>query len=153
MNWVSINSGNSLSPVRCQAITWTNADSLSFEHLGTNFSEIWIEIISFPFKKIHLKLSSAKMVAILSRGGDELSTPIESLLRVNQAPVPLKINAMTFSKSHDIKAMTLVSRPIKQISWHSASHVLTLISWLRCAHILLKVNFWWRWRKIITIHA
>ena len=36
-------------------------------------------------------------------------------------PVPLKINLMTFSKSHDIKVMTLVFRPTKQISWHSAS--------------------------------
>ena len=36
--------------------------------VGTNFSEIQIWILSFSFKKIHLKLSSAKMVAILSRG-------------------------------------------------------------------------------------
>ena len=44
-------------------------------------------------------------------------------------PVPRKINLMTFSKSHDIKVMTLVFRPTKQISWHSASNVMTLISW------------------------
>ena len=28
MNWVIISSGNGLAPVRCQAITWTNADVL-----------------------------------------------------------------------------------------------------------------------------
>ena len=33
-----------------------------------HFSEIWIKIQNFSLKKIHLKLSSAKMAAILSRG-------------------------------------------------------------------------------------
>ena len=69
------------------------------------------------------------------------------------APVPLKINLMTFSKSHDTKVKTLIFRPTKQISWHSASNVMTLISWHWGVSILIKVNFLWRLRKIITIHA
>ena len=73
--------------------------------------------------------------------------------QADQGPVPLKINVMTFSKSRDINVMTLVFRPTKQISWHSASNVMTLISWHWGVDIRLKVNFWWRWRKIITIHA
>ena len=48
---------------------------------------------------------------------------------VIQAPVWLKINLMTFSKSHDIKVMTLVCCPTKQISWHSVSNIMTLIPW------------------------
>ena len=68
MNWVIISSGNSLSPVRCQAITRTNADLLSIGLLGTIYNEIWIGILSFSFKKMHLKMSSANMTAILSRG-------------------------------------------------------------------------------------
>ena len=36
--------------------------------LGSNFSENRIGILSFSFKKMHLKLSSAKVAAILSRG-------------------------------------------------------------------------------------
>ena len=68
MNWVIICSGNGLSPVRRQAITWTNIGLLSIWLLGTNFSEIWIEIPSFSFKKMHLQMSSAKLAAILSRG-------------------------------------------------------------------------------------
>ena len=71
MNWICISSGNGLSPVRHQAITWTNASLLSIELLGTNLSEIRIGILSFSLKKMHLKLSSAKMAAILFRG-DEL---------------------------------------------------------------------------------
>ena len=34
--WVITGSGNGLSPVRRQAITWTNADLLSIEPLGAN---------------------------------------------------------------------------------------------------------------------
>ena len=68
VNWVIIGSGNGLSPVRRQAVTWTNAGLLSIALLGTNFSEIWIEILSFSFKIMHLKMLSAKLAAILSRG-------------------------------------------------------------------------------------
>ena len=58
--WVSIVSGNGLPPLQCQAITWTNTDLLWMRPLGTNFSEIWIEIQKFSFTKMHLKMSSAK---------------------------------------------------------------------------------------------
>ena len=55
-----ISSDNGLSPGRRQAIIWTNAGILSIEPLGTNFSEILIEIHTFSFKKMHLKMSSGK---------------------------------------------------------------------------------------------
>ena len=71
VNWIIIGSSNGWLPVRCQAITWTNAGFLSIGLLGRNFGEIWIRILSFLFKKIHLKMLSAKMAAILSKG-DEL---------------------------------------------------------------------------------
>ena len=67
VNWVIIGSGNGLSPVWRQAITWTKADLLSIGLLGTNFSEIGVGILPFSFIKIYLKMSSAKMAAILSR--------------------------------------------------------------------------------------
>ena len=44
VNWVTLCTGNDFSPVWRQAITWTNADLLSFGPLGTNFIEIRIEI-------------------------------------------------------------------------------------------------------------
>ena len=56
----SIGSDNGLSPGRRQAIIWTNAGILLIEPLGTNFSEILIRIQAFSFKKMHLKMSSAK---------------------------------------------------------------------------------------------
>ena len=55
-----IGSDNGLSPGRRQAIIWTNAGILLTGSLGTNFSEILIEILTFLFKKMHLKISSAK---------------------------------------------------------------------------------------------
>ena len=55
-----IASDNGLSPERRQAIIWTNAGILLIGPLGTNLSEILIEIQTFSLKKIRLKMSSAK---------------------------------------------------------------------------------------------
>ena len=59
-NLTIINSDNCLSPGQCQAIMRTTAGVLLIGRLGTNFSEISIEIHMFSFKKMHLKRSSAK---------------------------------------------------------------------------------------------
>ena len=59
-NLTIIGSDNGLSPDRRQAIIWTNAGILLIEPLGTNFSEILIWIQIFSFKKMCLKMSSAK---------------------------------------------------------------------------------------------
>ena len=56
----SIGSDNGLSLEQRQAIIWTNAGILLIGSLGTNFSEILIEILKVSFKKMHLKVSSAK---------------------------------------------------------------------------------------------
>ena len=55
-----IGSDNGFSPHRRQAIIWTNAGLLLIGPLGTNFSEILIEILTCSFKKMCLKVSSAK---------------------------------------------------------------------------------------------
>ena len=41
-------------PVQHQAITGTNADLLLTGPLETNFSEIWIAILTLSFKKMHM---------------------------------------------------------------------------------------------------
>ena len=56
----TIGSDNGLSPGRRQATIWTNVGILLIEPLGTNFSEISIEINTFSFEKMHLKMSSGK---------------------------------------------------------------------------------------------
>ena len=58
-----IGSDNGLSPGRHQAIIWTNTGILLIGPLGTNFSEILIEIQTFSLKKIHLKMLSVKCCA------------------------------------------------------------------------------------------
>ena len=51
---------NGLSPDQRQAIIWTNTWILSIRLLGTNFSEILIEIHTFSSKKILMKMSSGR---------------------------------------------------------------------------------------------
>ena len=57
-NLTIIGSDNGLPLGWRQAITWTWI--LLIGPLGTNFSEMLIEILPFSFKKIHLKMSSGK---------------------------------------------------------------------------------------------
>ena len=56
-----IGSDNGLSPEWHQPIIWTNAGILWIGPLGTNVNGILIGIQKFSFKKMHLKLSSAKL--------------------------------------------------------------------------------------------
>ena len=72
MNQVPIGSNNGLSPIRRQAITYTNAGLLSMRPLGTGFSEILIKIQNFPLTKMHLKITSVKWRPFCP-GGDELT--------------------------------------------------------------------------------
>ena len=69
-NLTIIRSDNGLSPGRRQAIIWTNAGILLIGPLGTNFSEIMIDIHTFPFK-------SGNVVR-------EMATILSGPLRVNQ---------------------------------------------------------------------
>ena len=55
-----IGSDNGLSPDRRRAIIWTNAGISIIGPLGTNFSEILIEILTFSFEKKRLKVSSVE---------------------------------------------------------------------------------------------
>ena len=73
-----IGSDNGLSPGRRQAIIWTNAGILLIGPLGTNFSEILIGIQTFSFKKMHLKMSSAKG-RLFSLGLNVLNTRLYTL--------------------------------------------------------------------------
>ena len=57
---IIIGSDNGLSPDRRQAIISTNAGLLLIGPIGTNFSEILTGILTFSFKKMRLKVSSAK---------------------------------------------------------------------------------------------
>ena len=55
-----VGADNGLSPGRRQATIGTSAGIMLIGSLGTNFNEILIEILTFSFKKMRLKVSSAK---------------------------------------------------------------------------------------------
>ena len=83
----SIGSDNGLSPGRRQTIIWTNAVILCIEPLGTNFSESLIRIKAISFKKMILKMSSAKW-RLFRLGLNEL----------NNGLAPNRIRAITWPK-------------------------------------------------------
>ena len=58
-----IGSDNGLLHGRRPAFVWTNVEILLTGPLGTNFSEILIEIPIFPFNKMYLKMSYGKWQA------------------------------------------------------------------------------------------
>ena len=91
-----IGSDNGLAPSRRQAIISTNSGILLIRPSGTNFSEILIEIMTFSFKKMNLKLSSAKCrpfcrgLNVLTRYKLQTSMPftiIDHVLDYAQYPV------------------------------------------------------------------
>ena len=60
LNWFFIGSGNGLSPVWYEVITWSNDDLLSIRHLGTYSNKISFAIQNVSFKKIHFNFWSAR---------------------------------------------------------------------------------------------
>ena len=97
-----IGSDNGLSPGRRQAIIWTNAGILLIGASGTNFSEILIEIQTFSFKKMHLKMSSGNerpfclglnvLTTLTSPGAGECMVPLV-LLTGTETSVPSNSSA------------------------------------------------------------
>ena len=77
-----IGSDNGLSPGWRQAIIWTHAGILLIWTLGTNISEIVSKIHTFSFKKMHLKMLSAKWQPICP-GLNVLNTQIQAFLYLN----------------------------------------------------------------------
>ena len=67
VNWISIGSGNGLSPIRHQAITWTHAHLLSIEPLGTNFSEIRMKNTKLFVPENAFENVVCEMASILTR--------------------------------------------------------------------------------------
>ena len=57
-NLTIIGSDNGLSPGRRQAITWTNVGILLIGPMGTNFSEMLIEIHTFSFENVVWKMAA-----------------------------------------------------------------------------------------------
>ena len=79
VSWVSIDSGNGLSPFAHQTITWSNAVLLSIVTLETNLGKILIKIHNFSFININLKYrlwNGSRFV----QGGDEFIKDIRAII-------------------------------------------------------------------------
>ena len=91
---------NGLSPGWRQAIIWTNAGIWSMGPLGTNFNGILIEIHTFSFKKIHLKMSSAKWRLFCLGLNELINTDLTSIghLATNFGKIWVKYEGFRFDK-------------------------------------------------------
>ena len=115
-----IASDNGLSPGRRQAIIWTYDGILLIGPLGTKFNEISIEIHTFSFKKMHLKMSSAKWRPFCVTSGN---TP--SALRFRESSAASS-NEATWSKNM-----------IRKLQMAEG------ISWKTCVLCSQHYAFWW----------
>ena len=138
-NLTIIGPDNGLSPGQRQAIIRTNAGILLIEPLRTNFSEISIEIHTFSFKEMHLKMSSGKwrpfcLSLNVLRSLCELSVLIDAVsLFVNYGPlvgpgthlinvyefmsVILNKNICHFCVRNIISGHHLVNAKTAEVSW------------------------------------
>ena len=107
-NLTIIGSDNGLSPGRRQAIIWTNIGILLIGSLGTNFNEIVIAIQTFSFKKMHLKMSSAKW-----------------------RPFCLSLNVLTFRNTGPCITNVFATRRKNFSQWHRSFQRKLLFHWLK----------------------
>ena len=125
---LGIGSDNSLSPIWCKVIIWTNAGSLLIGTQGPNFSEIFIE----KYKTFHSRNQPEDIVrdmaAILSRG-DELKW---ECLQVFWMPLVQKLFSGNYvvrgnSKSWQCGRKWLLNEAVISKQWKQTKEV----SWLK----------------------
>ena len=117
----SIDSDNGLSPGRRQAVIWTNAGIFLIGPLGTNFSEILIGIQTFSFKKIHLKISSAKWRPFCLGLNVLTATPVHS-------PNVMNWTALTESKLSTVGGCAVrLWKSLSHGPWHATDNTGTYL--------------------------
>ena len=84
-----IGSDNGLSPGWRQAIIWTNAGILLTRTLETNFSEILSKIRALSFKKMELKMSSAKWPQCVNGEDEQLHSTVYVGVIIYPCPNPV----------------------------------------------------------------
>ena len=112
-----IGSDNGLSPGRRQTIFWTNARILLIGPLGTTFSETSTRIQAFSFKKMHLKMSSAKWR--LFRLGLNVLTQKCSPVLYNAVVFGIKYNMLNYYLISSLKAISIFKH--QSNSWRGDS--------------------------------
>ena len=131
-NLTVIGSDNGLSPERRQAIIWTNAGILLIGPLETNFNEILIRIQTFSFKKMHLKISSAKwrpfclgLNVLIHWGRNKMAAIMKMIFWNAFSCMKLAILWFKFHSSLYQRAqllVTIISLLVWVIAWRSTSN-------------------------------
>ena len=123
-----IGSDNGLSPRRRQAIIWTNAGILLIGPLGPNIRENLIEILTFSFTKMYLKMLSTKWRPFcLSLN---VLTSLDSWTKHSSPKWPLKCNHIKLRNSMFIGVINLVVRSLSwdmQLIEHGAYIIIVII--------------------------
>ena len=145
-----IASDNGLSPGRRQAIIRNNAGILSIGLLGTNFSEILIEIHKFSFKKMRLKVSSAKWwpcclgLNVLKRpwGSSPASLFLRFIhhLRVNNYKIALTLKTNGILHIRTLSSLVAAQFQIQFETWNSDMQYefdtrFSALSWSHCCSL------------------
>ena len=151
-----IGSDNGLSPGRCQAIIWTNAGILLIGPLGTNFSEILIEIQTFSLKKIRLKMSSAKCCSfrlglnVLNLNAWMLPCPFQYKSPGSFENFDFKFSGASTKYILNVSAFRFFGIDLKLIlsgsTYFNSSHMLrglclhSLFMFEKCSHLLFPIS-------------
>ena len=137
-----IGSYNVLSPGQRQAITWTNAGILLIGPLETNFSELFIKIYIFSFKKMHLKIDGL----VQERRNYIANAWSYVFLALTHQNVIRKVAAV-LSRPQSIKSLALAGFQ-QGITW--------------CAKCVQKMHKWVKWpyppqnssgRSFLSLHS
>ena len=147
-----IGSDNALSPGRRQAIIWTKAEILLIGPLGTNFSENSIGIQIFSFKKLHLKMSSAKWRLFRLginelRGTYNITTTKQSTTKRHPYCMGCSLHVACWSeKLFPIQWFGLLPKPLKHWGWYkmaavSQTTLSSAFSWMKILEFRLRFHW------------
>ena len=141
-----IGSDNGLSPGRCQAIIWTDAILLLIASFGTHFSEILNEILIFSFKKMRLKVPSAKWRPFCL-GLNVLISDIWLLFCV------ILINYVTFQCIGNFSIDVLFNCETASTSTGSTSMICIIAWWIELIIEWTRDMRFWCWGTFVYIHG
>ena len=126
---------NVLSPGRHQVVIWTNAGILSIGPLGTNLSEILMELRIFSFKNMHLKMAVNIVSVKYSLQHGQCSpnhsqyTSHTTQYRVTLGRVMTRPNCNTRLSSESISCNNSCEVQPIELSWSTWSEIDNFILW------------------------
>ena len=147
-----IASDNGLSPGQCQAIIWTNAGILLIGPLGTKFNEILIEIHTFSFKKMHLKMTSAKWRSFCLGPNVLMLFLILPQTISDEVGNKVKLYSLLYFIFFKRKCSKITKKFIhfhsRKCTWNVVCEVAFILSWPQCVNaISYSPSNYFRWSR------